>query len=149
MQPKRTAWFGIFILLIWATAVQADKDVADPFLTEFAPPDAHVLRTARAELERYRDTSRFKDEWSIRIDEQKGVIETNWFPEHKGEVKLKIQIVVWGDSFRVDVWQKVGWVFPSVEKTDRSRRTERHVQDLIRKRLANSGAPKPERSPVS
>ncbi len=55
---------------------------------------------------------------AIEVDQEKGTIETNWFPEHKGEIRLKVQIVVWGDSYRVDVWQKAGWLFPAIEKTD-------------------------------
>jgi hypothetical protein len=140
MLPKLTTLtrLGALFLLLSVMGARAGTDVDDAFLSEFALPDARVLRAARLGLEQYRDTRQFKSEWSIQVDEQKGVVETNWFPEHKGEVKLKIQIVVWGDSFRVDTWQKVGWVFPSVEKTDRSRRTERHVQDAIRKQLASN-----------
>jgi len=139
---KTTAlvWLSASFLLCSAMSARADSDVGETFLTDFARPDAHVFQAARLGLEQYRDTRQFKSEWFIQIDEQKGVIETNWFPEHKGEVKLKIQIVVWGDSFRVDAWQKVGWIFPSIEKTDWSRRTERHVQDTIKKRLT-SGTP--------
>ena len=142
MFPKATAlaWFSAFFLLFSASAIGADGDLADPFLSDFAPPDARVLRAARLGLEYYRDTRQLKSEWSIRIDEQKGVIETNWFPEHKGEVRLKIQVVVWADSFRIDTWQKVGWFLPSIEKTDWSRRTERRVQDAIKKQLSSDTA---------
>ena len=142
MFPKATvlAWLSALLLLVSVPAIGADGDLADAFLGDFPRPDARVLRAARLGLEHYRDTRPFKSEWSIQTDEQKGVIETNWFPEHKGEVKLKIQIVVWGDSFRVDAWQKVGWFLPSVEKTDWCRRTERHIQDAIKKQLS-SGTP--------
>ncbi len=142
MLPKATAlaWLSALFLVLPAPAIGAEEDLADIFLSDFPSPDARVLRAARLGLEQYRDTRPFKSEWSIQIDEQKGVIETNWFPEHKSEVKLKIQIVVWGDSFRVDTWQKVGWFFPSIEKTDWCRRTERHIQDAIKKQLS-SGTP--------
>lgn len=141
MSPKMRllAWLGFFFLLCSASVVRSDSDVSEAFLSEFPPPSARVLKAAKLGLEKYRDTRQFKNEWLIHIDEQKGVIETNWFPEHKGEVRLKVQIVVWGDSFRVDVWQKMGWLFSSIEKTDGSRRTERHIQDTIKTQLTTNG----------
>jgi len=137
---RPVAWFAAALLVSTTSAVHADKEPAEPFLSDFAPPNARVLRAAELGLHQYRETSRFPGEWSVQVDKEKGVIATNWYPDHKGEVELKVQIVVWGDSFRVDAWQKVGWVFRSVEKTDRSRRTERHIQELISKQLAGGAA---------
>jgi hypothetical protein len=73
--------------------------------------------------------------WVVVANEQTGVIETNWFPDHKGETRSKMQIVVWGNSYRGEVWQQEGWLFPSVKKTERSLRTERGLQDRIGEEL--------------
>ena len=136
MLPDMHAFaFPLSVVLLLASAPVAAADAGEAFLTEFPPPDTQVLKAAKLALEKYRDTRPFKTEWTIKVNEQKGVIETNWFPEHKGEVRLKAQIVVWGKSYRVDIWQRVGWIFPSVEKTEISRRTERHVQDGIKDQL--------------
>lgn len=128
-------WLSVLFLLSLTTVARSDADVGEAFLSDLTRPDVRVLRAAQLGLEKYRDTRQHKDKWIIQVDEQKGVIETNWFPEHKGEVKLKVQIVVWGDSFRVDAWQRIGWLFTSVKKTDWSRRTERHIQDSIKGQL--------------
>jgi hypothetical protein len=128
---RSLAWFGLLITVCIARAAYSDSDVNEPFLSEFSPPDTRILEAARRGLEEYRDARRYKKEWLIAVNQQRGTIETNWFPEHKGEIRLKVQIVVWGNSFRVDVWQKVGWLYSSIEKTEWSRRTERHIQDVI------------------
>jgi hypothetical protein len=135
VQANSLRFLAAAILISAAGVAHAGKEPAEPFLTDFAPPNARVLRAAQLGLQQYRESSRFPTAWSVQVDQEKGVIATNWYPDHKGEVELKVQIVVWGDSFRVDAWQKVGWVLPSVEKTDRSQRTERHIQELINKRL--------------
>ncbi len=98
-----------------------------------APPAPHVLKAAEQGLREFRNSRPYKDEWQILVDEKRGVVETNWYPEHKGEIRLRAIIAVWGDSFRVDVWQRVGWLFPSEEKTEWSRRTERHIQEAVQK----------------
>src|SRR5258706_8437167 len=46
-------------------------------------------------------------DWEIHADRNKGIIETGWFKDHKGEVHLRINIVVWDSSYRVDVWQRL------------------------------------------
>ena len=137
---RSLTWLGCLFLLCSASTARSDSDISEAFVSELPKPDARVLKAAKLGLEQYRDTRPYKNEWLIQIDEEKGVIETNWFPEHKGEVRLKVQIVVWGGSFRVDVWQKVGWLFSSIEKTDGSRRTERHIQDTIKTQLT-TGTP--------
>ena len=83
-------------------------------------------------LNSFKESRPYKNEWKIVVDKNKGVIETNWFPEHKGEVILKIQIVVWGTKYRIDVWQK-GWLSSSPRKTTWSARYERNIQNEIEK----------------
>ena len=135
LKTRSFTWIGILALMLAVTVSRADAELGEAFLADFAPPDSAVLQAAKRGLENYQDTRQYKNEWLIEINEQNGTIETNWFPEHKAEVILKVQIVVWGRSFRVDAWQKTGWLFKSVEKTEWSRRTERRIQDRIAQQL--------------
>jgi hypothetical protein len=57
----------------------------------------------------------------------------DWFHVHKGEVALKAQIVVWGQLYRIDVWQRV-WLGGRIEKTWSSRVTEKGIQEQIEQR---------------
>ena len=58
------------------------------------PADPHVLAAVRRGLEKYRDARPYKDDWVIRTDDVAGMVETNWYHEHKGEVEVKTQIRV-------------------------------------------------------
>jgi hypothetical protein len=137
MLAKRLTLIGVGLLaLLWLPrAVISASDVSEAYLTDFTLPDIRIVRAAKRGLEEYRDTRQYKDEWIIDVDEEKGTIETNWYPEHKGEVEIKVQIVVWGDSFRVDAYQRVGWIIRSIKKTEWSRRTERHIQGAINRQI--------------
>lgn len=103
------------------------------------PPNPTVFKTVIQALENFRDQHPFKDQWVITPDQSRGTIETNWFPNHKGEVLLKVQISVWGNSFHLDVWQKVS-LTNEIVKTERSRLTEMGVQleidTLLRQNLS-------------
>lgn len=126
--------FSFFLLPI---STHAETQPENLFLNHFAAPDTSVFEAAKKGLEEYLNTRPYKKEREIKTDKEKRTLETNWFPEHKGEVKLKVQIVVWSNHFRVDVWQKVG-IMGTVKKTDWSRRTERHIQETIEKILYTS-----------
>lgn len=95
------------------------------------PANPHVLMAARQGLEKYRDAHPYKDDWIIRVDDTTGTVETNWYREHKGEVQVKTQIKVWGNEYRVDTWQKVGWLAPTVHKTERATRDEMYIQEAV------------------
>lgn len=83
-------------------------------------------------LQDYQSHQLFKSEWSISANQSSGIIETNWYPAHKGEIRLKIQIAVRDKSYRVDVWQKIQFIlFSEVVKTDWSRRVEYDLQRSI------------------
>jgi hypothetical protein len=112
----------------WETDAPSSSLAPVPLIS---PADPHVLATVRRGLEKYRDTRPYKDDWVIRIDDAVGTIETNWYHEHKGEVQVKTQVRVWGNQYRVDTWQRVGWVVPTVHKTERTRREEIAIQDAI------------------
>jgi hypothetical protein len=115
----------------WAMAAGDPPSAA---AKDFATASPVVFSAAIRGLEMYRDTRPYKSEWKVASDPSSGIIETNWYPEHKGEVRLKIQISVWGESFRVDAWQKLG-ITSSVTKTEWSRRTERSVQNSVEAQL--------------
>lgn len=138
---KKTATLLISItfllVLLVPTSPSAETQPESLFLEQFPAPEAKVFEAAIKGLENYRNSRQYNKEWEIKVDKAKGVLETNWFPEHRGEVKLKVQIVVWANHFRVDVWQKVG-VMGTVKKTDWSRRTERHIQETIEKVLRDT-----------
>ena len=72
---------------------------------------------------------------TIDVNKQKGLIQTSWYDDHKGEVHIKVQIIVWGTHFHVDAWQKVGLVFKDIRKTEWSQWTERKIQENIEKLL--------------
>ena len=129
--------FCILALALTGATALADSEPGETFLSDFPSPNPTTFQAAKRGLEQYRDTRQYKNQWIIEANDKTGTIETNWFPEHKGEVVLKVQIAVWGNSLRVDAWQKVGWLYTTVERTDWSRRTERHIQDAIGQQLAD------------
>jgi hypothetical protein len=108
--------------------------ISNPTFAGAPKPDPYTFQAALTGLERYRSNRPYKDEWGITSHPDTGVIETNWFPEHKGEVKLKVQIAVRDRLYRVDVWQQ-HLITNRVIKTDGSRRTELKIQSEIEKVL--------------
>jgi hypothetical protein len=121
-------------LLASLTAHAAPEPPTD-IIGEFPAPNMAIFQAAKAGLEKYRDTRPFRKEITITADQVSGLIETNWYPEHKGEVQIKAQVAVWGTSFRVDVWQYSGLLWRSVKKTGHSRRFERELQEAIQREL--------------
>jgi hypothetical protein len=122
----------IFIL----TQVLAIKSYASEpeslYLDQFESPNKLVFESIRKGFGSFQEQRPYKLEWKVIIDEKKGIIETNWFPEHKGEVKLKVQIAVWGSIYRVDVWQQTGFL-KAPYKTIWSMHFERNLQNEIEK----------------
>lgn len=114
--------------LFWETDVPSSSFTT---MRPNLPVNPRVLTAARQGLEKYRDAHPYKDDWVIRVDGATGTIETNWYHEHKGEVQVKTQIKVWGNEYRVDTWQKVGWLAPTVHKTERTRRDEMYIQEAV------------------
>lgn len=119
----------------WETEVPSGSLMLNP---PTPPANPRVLAAARRGLEKYRDTQPYKDDWTIRVDNATGAIETNWYHEHKGEVQVKTQIKVWGNEYRVDTWQKVGWLAPTVHKTERTRREEMNIQGAVTAELQST-----------
>ena len=125
----------MFMSLHMVASASEGPEVPASELTGFPRASPQVFLAAVNGLEAYRNTRPYKDKWHISKSEPNGTIETDWYPEHKGEVTLKVQIAVWGNSFRVDVWQAVG-LLPSATKTEWSRRAERHIQAAIESQLS-------------
>ena len=107
-------------------------------------PDADVFVGAREGLEAYRTQNRTiaGNDWTVREDPQNGLIETGWFHVHKGEVKLKVQIVVWGPLYRIDVWSRA-LLGGRVRKTWWSRVAERAIQEEIERLQRNRTSTRP------
>jgi hypothetical protein len=105
-----------------------------------AAPDPKVFAAVQKGLEKVQADPQIAwgKQWVLRADSPHGVIESDWFGEHKGEVYFKVQVVVWGSHWHVDVWQWDGlpiWPGP-VTKKDWSRGFERqiqaHIDDAVR-----------------
>ena len=107
-----------------------------PVILKEAPePNNRVLLAAKNTINEYHDSLQWKDQCSIEINALAGIIETNWHPVHKGEVKRKIQIYVWGKMYRIDVWHK-GSLFSSTGKKDyMARLVEMNLQSSIENKL--------------
>ena len=46
-------------------------------------------------------------------DPKRSLIWTDWYRTHKGEVRLRIEAVVWSGHARFEVWQNASWFFES------------------------------------
>ena len=61
-----------------------------------------------------------------------GVVETDWFPTHKGEIELKIVGVVEGEHYTVESWQRSAILpFRGRAKTHRSRYAESNIVERV------------------
>jgi hypothetical protein len=60
-------------------------------------------------------------------DPRSGIVVTDWYKTHKGEVELRMEAGVNGDYVRFEGWHKVGFL-RSPDKTDWSRRVEESFQ---------------------
>jgi hypothetical protein len=106
-------------------------------------PDREVFARVKEGLEAFRaqNPQIGPNDWSVREDPEAGLVETDWFHVHKGEVELKAQVVIWGSHYRVDVWSRA-LLGGRVRKTWWSRVTERRIQEEIeRRRSVRAGEP--------
>ena len=112
-------------------------EISSVILKEAPEPNNRVLLAAKNAINEYHGSLQWKDQCSIEINDITGIIETNWHPVHKGEVKRKIQIYVWGKMYRIDVWHK-GSLFPSTGKKDyMARLVEMNLQSSIEAKLGS------------
>ncbi len=129
----------ILLLLILSQTVLA-SEVETIYLKEAPRPEKSLFSTVtiiieelEKEMQQIGSTSFTKT-----IDKDKGIIETNWYPVHKGEVSEKVQIFVWGNIYRVDVWHKsrIG-IWRTPKKGYKARLVEMNLQSKIEKLLRN------------
>jgi hypothetical protein len=112
-------------------------------------PDPATWQAALHGLDAYRLAHRYPEAWVVRADPSRGLIETNWYPVYKGEVIQKTRIRVWGKNFRVDSWQKTGWLLPTVRKTEGSRYAEIGIQEAVAAAHSSREHSLPSESPTS
>lgn len=96
-----------------------------------AESDETILQFAQQQLRAYLEERETATNWKIEVDPINKIVKTNWYNEHKGEVIQKDEIAVHKGLIRVDVWQKIGWIFLSEEKTDWTRRAEWAIQERL------------------
>jgi len=117
------------ILALWIFG-KSEPDGLD--LNVVVHPDSSLYIKVLKGLQDYQSHQLYKSEWSISADQSSGIIETNWYPAHKGEIRLKIQIAVREKSYRIDVWQRLQFIlFSQVVKTDWARIVEYNLQMSI------------------
>ena len=124
--------FGIFFSAILALWTFSKSEPDSLGLNVVVHPDSLLYIKVLKGLQDYQSHQLYKSEWTISADPSTGIIETNWYPTHKGEIRLKIQIAVWDKSYRIDVWQRIQLIlFSQVVKTDWARRVEYNLQTSI------------------
>jgi hypothetical protein len=112
-----------------------DREPPSLFPDKTPNPDPQVFTAIQKGLAKVQadPTIAWGKRWVLHADARTGVIESDWFEEHKGEVHFKVQVIVWGSHWHVDVWEWDGVpVFPGpVTKKDWSRRFERQIQEHL------------------
>lgn len=107
----------------------------------YVQPDAQLLRDARDGLQSFHMRNIPLGPRDLRLEEdvEAGLIQTAWFPVHKGEAEQKVQIAVWGSLYRVDVWTR-SVLTGKLGKDGRSQGAERDIQASIEALRHSRGA---------
>ena len=127
---------NLFLILLSLLYLGCASENTKILLKEAPKPDNKVLFVVSNVMQEYRNKLQWKNECFVEVDNEKGIIETNWHPVHKGEVKRKIQIYVWGTIYRVDVWHKNTIGLSSGGKGYMSRLVEMNLQLKIDNKLS-------------
>jgi hypothetical protein len=127
------ATIGVVVITLF---LHTQSDIESPIVRLSPRPDSLVFLSVVRSTEQYRDSSLYASYWKIDANSSTGLVQTNWFPDHKGEITLKIQIVVRGTSFHIDVWQKLPF-WGGIRKTEWSRGREYEIQSKIERDLKN------------
>ena len=126
-------------LCVVLLSMMACVNVQPVYLKEASKPDMKVFSAAKQMMERYKDQLQSKDGCLLIVDMNNGVLETDWHPVHKGEIERKIQIFVWGEIYRVDVWHKSYWDPFKIPKKDyMARLEEMQLQSKIHEYLIDN-----------
>ena len=122
----------LFLLLGCATEVGKVK------LYEAPKPDEKLLSLISSVMrEDYIENLEWKEGCVLEVDTN-GIIETNWHQVKQDQATRKIQIYVWGDIYRVDVWHKYVLSPFRGTKDYASRLVEMQLQQSIEKKLAEN-----------
>ncbi len=132
MRLFRTIIISILSLLLLGCAAEFNKTIR---LYEAPKPDDRIFSAVSNVMREYIDGLEWKNNCVLEIDTV-GIIETNWHPVQKGDVKRKIQIYVWGATYRVDVWHKSIFAPFRGSKDYNSRLAEMNLQFKIEKKLS-------------
>lgn len=84
-------------------------------------------------LERFKESRPEIKNWRI-LRSSGGVVETDWYRDHKGEVILKIKVDTTQNPPRADVQQKVHMLFlmpTTTDSTEWAQNTKREVESFI------------------
>lgn len=106
----------------------------EPQMSDAIAPDTRVFETVKSVITSYGALDTISD-WTFKSDDKEGTFESGWYRTHKGEVRLQIHGVVWGESYRISVYHNTGWIFTNCDRTDTSRRLERSLQQQIDAKL--------------
>jgi len=71
----------------------------DPHLRGYPFPKKEVVQAAKQILQSYLESKHIEEKVSVDVNYEKGIVETDWYLSHKGEVRLKVRVVVWGAFF--------------------------------------------------
>jgi hypothetical protein len=100
--------------------------------------DVKLLELSKEALTTFLKSRLTASGWTITVNPDKNIVETNWYREHKGEVVVKSEIRIHEGLIRVDVWQRVGLLFTSDIKNERTRYFEWAIQKQIEKTRSQS-----------
>lgn len=102
------------IALMCSLAFSAVCQTNSHNLSSLASADTESMATdtftvIKAVLQKYRDDLQWSEKCSLSADERAGTIETTWHPVHKGEVERKVQVLLSGNTYKIDVWHRSSW----------------------------------------
>lgn len=126
---------GLFV----AFFLRHDEDelISQNLVLPFSSPlDKEVFEKVVKVFEKFKASEEKRPvyDFDFQSDISKGIVTSNWFRTHKGEVIIKIEVGISGTFVRVEGWQKVGFL-SSIQKTVQARRMEREFQEAISKAL--------------
>lgn len=127
---------GIFITNLFIFITHA-RDDSIAYYNEFKDrpaPNPVIFNAALSEVKsKIKGYSKENLSDFIILDKEKGIIETDWFHFMKPEADFKFQVNVWGNYYRVDVWEQRN--FYGMNKTNYSVSFERYLQQDIQNNI--------------
>jgi len=98
--------------------------------------DGKIFLAAVKTVTDYQSNLPWVEKCTVKAEPEVGEVETDWYPVNEGDVSEKVQVLVWADHFRVDVWHRVrrGGV-KTPFKSEISRVVERRLQENLEEAL--------------